>query len=236
MSDYSPADRPPGSPATGWEGSTAGPRQNQGFGKRTSLNSTPPPLPSQDSPPLQHNAPASAANPARRKPWPLQTPPPSVQHERTAERGTPTYNEQPGSYGDPDTRPGRHRTTSRFGAISYAAVGFLAGAAFWHAVGFWNLVHDAVFSGPRLEAGSQPQYATRPPVVRAFDEEVLRYANDKPTKFSPSRVVTGSIKKPAPGHVDDRMPVAAPARRQPAAAKNTAKNSWQPAVTKSPSQ
>jgi len=67
---------------------------------------------------------------------------------------------QPLDAGEPTNRPGatekeQHhplktsRTVTTKSRLFPAVVGFIAGAVFWHLVGFWSLVADMVFSGPR---------------------------------------------------------------------------------------
>lgn len=239
MSDTSPATRHTDSSDNVRDGGTLRARQSRGFGKRPSLPPMPPPLPSAS--PAQHQP--TEAPVENRRPWPLDARP-SAQRDRPTQDATDTTvhnsaaqspHEEP-THVDPYHVSGRRRGSGAFSAFGYAAIGFIAGAAFWHAIGFWTLVHDAVFSGPRMQAGTQrPQYANRPPVVRAFDEEVLRYANDPETRLSPSRIVTGSIKKPV------AAPQPRPAKSQQAAEFNTQvfkiepEISWQPAVKKAAS-
>ena len=43
-------------------------------------------------------------------------------------------------------KPTKARRSARSAAV-WAAVGFIAGAVFWHAVGFWSFVSDVVLKG-----------------------------------------------------------------------------------------
>ncbi|MCH9808272.1 MAG: hypothetical protein K0U74_11120 [Alphaproteobacteria bacterium] len=238
MSDHSPTANRPRQPAVNSDsrtnsGGVTAPG-SQRFGKRSVLPSVPPPLPGSLGSPAP-DAQSDADGHPRRQPWPLQQS--SASNDRapaTAESPAPNRPENiPDMAPDSSRQPNSRRTSSRFAGIGYAATGFVAGAAFWHAVGFWTLVHDAVFSGPRLEAQqSQSQYANSPPVVRAFDEEVLRYANDPANKLSPARITTGSVNRSKPNvHTKATAPNDRPALAQPPPA-----NSWQPAVNKTPGQ
>lgn len=236
MSDTSPATRHTERSDNVRDGGASKARQSRGFGNRPSPPPMPPPLPSASQAKHQPiNTPVE-----NRRPWPLDARP-SAHRGRLTQGATdtiaapPSAHEEP-NHVDPNHVSSRRRGSGAFGAFGYTAIGFIAGAAFWHAIGFWTLVHDAVFSGPRMQASTQrPQYANRPPVVRAFDEEVLRYANDPETRLSPSRIVTGSIKKPV------AAPQPRPAKSQQAADFNTQvlkiepEISWQPAVKKAAS-
>jgi hypothetical protein len=67
----------------------------------------------------------------------------------------------------------------------YGVAGFVLGVAFWHAVGFWDFVSEAVFSGPRTQE------------VRSDSEN--RFAASRNAFSAGSAIETGSIKS-APGN------------------------------------
>ena len=176
------------------------------------------------------------------QPWPLQQLPVDLDAEPGIAPGEP---HQPAPHAANTRAPARARTSGA--AIAYTTLGFLAGVVFWHAVGFWTLVHDAVFSGPRLEARTEPlDRALAPPPVVPFDEEKLRDHARRPTAAdvdawqAPQNVTTGSINSPsadaamparpqvrAPAPVDDR-------RDAPPVLTTPGGITWQPAVSKAP--
>lgn len=41
--------------------------------------------------------------------------------------------------------------------VASTAVGFVAGAVFWHCIGFWGFVRDVVLKGPTIEAQAVAQ-------------------------------------------------------------------------------
>lgn len=74
-------------------------------------------------------------------------------------------------------------------SLMFAVVGFLAGVAFWHTVGFWTFVTDVVLNGPDGEArvaGSSPVIRKAPP-----RGEVLGASAGA---VRPSQITTGSVK------------------------------------------
>ncbi|MBU2581919.1 MAG: hypothetical protein KJ622_09395 [Alphaproteobacteria bacterium] len=176
-----------------------------------------------------------------RQPWPLQSAP-----EHEFDRRTSYAPDHPSAYRkhprDPESTPARN-PTRRASAAGYLMMGFIAGAVFWHAVGFWNLVHDAVFSGPRLLAqDGQPlpvvtaPPADKPPATAAFDEEKLRGSAVRPASAGaipgPSRITTGSIESPAP--VEVVRPSRAAQPRSPAVAPDTQLPSQEPPIMMGP--
>lgn len=180
--------------------------------------------------------PARSTEPAKVDPWPL----PGSKH-RHGHQNADT------AVGSP--KPGRAK------AYGYALAGFLFGIAFWHAVGFWGLVHDAVFSGPRQTASHRyeapPAPAAAPGPAQAagtFDERSLRNYSQRPASGA-ADIATGSIETPAPSAANRQSPssaqeplpepasvpldeTSAPAAAAPVATEN-AVQSWQPAVTTS---
>ncbi|MBU1211122.1 MAG: hypothetical protein KJ587_07610 [Alphaproteobacteria bacterium] len=211
--------------------------------------------PAGQSAPKFGRRPAHAAPPLPRQPqlrwpqpWPLQQASFAPNAEPRRESAEPhqsathqSATHQSATLAAKTPAPARARTPGS--AMTYASLGFLAGIVFWHAVGFWTLVHDAVFSGPRLEAGAKPlvPVVTAPPDF-AFDEEKLRYSARRPTAVDvwqrPQDFTTGSIKSPSgdaamPARPQARAPVedrgdAAPVLTAPGAI------TWKPAVSKAP--
>lgn len=174
-------------------------------------------------------------HPPHPEPWPLQ----QLASETTS---FSAGGDSPPSDGEHGTSTRRVRQRSAISAVAFTAIGFIAGVAFWHAVGFWGLVHDAVFSGPRLQANAHPPAGVAPPALPSieFDEQDLRWHAVRPTPIQPSSIMTGSIGEP--NSPDTLVPAA---QAQPAAGvgapppdhKVTAgsrENSWLPAVTTVP--
>ena len=228
---------PPHLPGTGF-GEPPGPSRREGdyaerpavrpeaqFGHRPA-HAVPPPL---------HRSPQLR----RPQPWPLQQP---TDAAATSYQGDP--NESYATSADfADTPAPTSRRRHRGSAIAYTTLGFLAGVVFWHAVGFWTLVHRAVFSGPRLEVSAEPAIpvVTARPVV-AFDEEKLRDSARRPSANDPwqrpQNITTGSIgTPPAPVPVPAQPHAGAPAQIEnhtDNAAVQAAPGgiSWQPAVSR----
>lgn len=136
-----------------------------------------------------------------------------------------------------------HRRSPRrswVGACLYGTLGFAAGVAFWHAVGFWNLVHEAVFSGPRLEASARvapPRPGPAPPRSVGFDEQQLRHHATRPSAPGQAGISTGSIGPAYPNSATQPVrPQAHPSPKTPHALEEPVTLtgpggiSWQPAV------
>ncbi len=179
--------------------------------------------------------------------------------QRNAYAAAPSFEPAPLRDDPAPDEPGQVETAPTGGRLHtglIATVGFLAGIAFWHAVGFWTLVHDAVFSGPRFqdapiyraERSNTPQL-TAPPqrypstAISEFDTpaDERRALAAPPTKFSPVRITTGSIRRdepaaPAPQPAQSNPQAAAPAPR-PEAIDSPAVNdeiNWLPAISTDP--
>ncbi len=168
-------------------------------------------------PPLHGEAPATG-----QQPWPLTLDPEQDGHAA----GIALPQESSPS------KPPRRRS-SVFAAISYISLGFVAGAGFWHAVGFWTLVQNAVFSGPRQKlAAPQPFPASRPAAI--FNEEELR--NFSRRRVAPDRppISTGSIGAPIPAIAADPQPATMPADDAEQESPGPGGIAWQPAVKPSP--
>ncbi len=199
----------------------------QHFGRRTA-GTAPPPLPRQPNVHRQH-------------PWPLQSQANAnsqllqVESSDSVPAGEEVATVQP----PPVARSG-------FSAVGYTAIGFLAGALFWHAVGFWTLVHDAVFSGPRLESRTQQTVpVVAAPPVATFDERTLRNHVTRSTASQAwedtQKIATGSISASAPSPKTSAKPQVSPPPR-PAGASNVdprfvtgpETTTWQPAVSRTP--
>ncbi len=177
----------------------------QSFGCHSAV--APPPLPSQT--PRQH-------------PWPLQ--PVDERQPHSTKPSPPTS--------DASAKPQRQRRS--VGApLGFITFGFIAGAVFWHAVGFWNLVHSAVFSGPRHEVTAS-HIPALPHPTRSFNEEALRNFSQRPNGPNWPKITTGSISDTAPAiatHPQLASPPDDNAERQPTGPGGI---SWQPAVKTSP--
>jgi hypothetical protein len=179
-------------------------------------------------------APLPIEHPPHPEPWPLQ----QLGNEPTSfSAGGVSL---PSNDEDSPTR--RRRPRSAISAVAFTAIGFVAGVAFWHAVGFWDMVHDAVFSGPRLQASAHPPAAAAPLALPSveFDEQDLRWHAVRPTPIQPDRITTGSIGKPtspdrlAPGaQSQPATGMAAPPPDHEVTA-DPRQNSWLPAVTTVP--
>lgn len=197
------------------------------FGRRPA-EAVPPPLP-----------PRRDAD--RQQPWPLpaQSDPPAepIRIDATDPGQEPEQQQE-------KLHP-RGNGARRYSAIGYTTVGFMAGAVFWHAVGFWSFVHEAVFSGPRSEAHAQPSApAAPPPRAVAFDEEKLRDHAVRSTTTQawqqPQKITTGSIPSAAPSQSEVLQPQVMPAAASDAAqperplVTGPGETSWQPAVSRAP--
>lgn len=164
---------------------------------------------------MPRNQPTANVQPTVRQqqPWPFQ-PQPAVDlphpplkaartqapMQQTASAPSPSSTppaSRPSLSVEPDPAPIRGEPhipakRSAASALIYASVGFLAGAAFWHAVGFWSFVEEAVFSGPRQQASQTFDDFPSRPAARDFDEE--RFASSpEETVTSTSKITTGSI-------------------------------------------
>lgn len=67
---------------------------------------------------------------------------------KVMQQGVSAAPEAPGA--SPAARPRRHIR----GAALWTTVGFVAGAVFWHAVGFWTFMSQLVFDGENVPAQS----------------------------------------------------------------------------------
>ena len=196
------------------------------FGRRPA-DSVPPPLP--ENPHVR-----------RPQPWPLQ--------HRVNTNAEPNLHEAsefpPATDEARDAQP-RANSQRRFTAVGYTTLGFLAGAVFWHAVGFWTLVHEAVFSGPRSEASAyQNVPVVAAPRAVAFDEEKLRDHARRSTSVdvwrNPQNITTGSISAPNPSPATSaktQLQNPAPSESQkadPRLVTGPGETSWQPAVSRAP--
>ena len=172
------------------------------------------------------------------EPWPLD-------QENRQDSGN-TATEYAGS-----ASPQPRRPASSQHPMVIAGFGFLAGAVFWHAVGFWSIVHEAVFSGPRQSAAierSQPaqaapaassvpaQTATSSAAQRQFDERSVReFTRSAPNGSAP--ITTGAIPGAAPATAPITPQQASPPPQPAAAGTGTTSQAdpfaWQPAVTAS---
>ncbi len=202
-------DQPPVMPRARTNAGTAASSTGSSKSLRTALAATPPPLPAEDSAPRQN-------------PWPLTSDP---EHGSGSTESIRAQDE---------ARPKAHRRRSSVGpALGYVTLGFIAGAGLWHAVGFWSLVQNAVFSGPRQKiAAPYPSPAERPAVV--FDEEELRSFSQRRVAPDRAPISTGSIGDPIPAiatHPQAAPTAAASAEHQQAGPGGI---SWQPAVKPSP--
>ncbi len=167
--------------------------------------------------PVPGDAPA-----ARQQPWPLT--PGSEQESRSA---APTQPQ--------DSSPSQEhrRRSSASAAIGYMSLGFIAGAVFWHAVGFWTLVQNAVFSGPRQKLAA-PQPFPAPSPAAMFDEEELR--NFSRRRVAPDRppISTGSIGAPIAEIAAEPQSAKTPAENAEQNSAGPGGITWQPAVRPSP--
>ncbi len=119
------------------------------------------------------------------------------------DQARPTASARPLLPGTPDPvhEPGeknglKKRARPRTGvlpALSYGITGFVLGVAFWHTVGFWNLVSTALFSGPRSVAASPP-----PPLTAT--NSTYRSSSDRPAdtgSITTGSITTGAIAQPS---------------------------------------
>lgn len=161
----------------------------------------PPPLPQQ----RQSQPQEPRAQSPRLQPWPLQ----AATEKRSGPHQPVATDETLQAVAADAGRSSPPQPQRRYSSIAHLLVGFVAGAAFWHAVGFWTLVHDLVFSGPRLTAsdGAPLPVLTATPAAKvpprlAFDEETLRGHATRPAMAGArpemSNITTGSIRAPAP--------------------------------------
>lgn len=202
-------DLPPALPRARTNGGTATSSTSSSKSLDMSSAATPPPMP-------------NAAFAPRQNPWPLT--PGSEQASHSAECSRPQDEAPPRAY---------RRRSSAGPALGYMALGFIAGAGFWHAVGFWSLVQNAVFSGPRQKvAAPHPSPAQRPAVV--FDEQELR--NFSRRRVAPDRapISTGSIGEPIPAIATRPQTDPTPAASTEHQKTGPGGISWQPAVKPSP--
>ncbi|MDX2288955.1 MAG: hypothetical protein NW217_09065 [Hyphomicrobiaceae bacterium] len=81
-------------------------------------------------------------------------------------------------------RPAPARSGPSPSALGWSVLGFVAGIAFWHAVGFWGFVQEAVFSGPRLQVG---------PSVAASHVDEAALASSSRSPRAVSDISTGSL-------------------------------------------
>lgn len=123
------------------------------------------------------NQPPSQSSGQDTAPPPLPVPPSPVSKVR--ETGSPTK------------RP--RRRTGLVPALSYGVAGFVLGAAFWHTVGFWNLVSTALFSGPRNVAAAPPPSMTS--AINSYDVSTGGTAGTSP--ITTGSITTGAIAQPA---------------------------------------
>ena len=181
-------------------------------GRKASPQMEPPPVPQSNPWPLDHLPDDASRAPsivAKARPSFRQTS--TAQHEDRSHEFAPTLHApEPEEYQDDVERYEPAKRSSGRG-ILYACIGFFAGVAFWHAVGFWQFVEEAVFSGPRQQATqSLDTPATRSAAERnEFDEE--RFAKNPPASSpSTSGMTTGSISPVRP--VNPGTTTAAPSK------------------------
>lgn len=89
-------------------------------------------------------------------------------------------------------------------ALYWGGGGFITGIVFWHAVGFWDVVHSAIFSGTPIEASRAGKPAPQP--VAASASGSFAYAIDgaissASSEIGPAPITTGALK--AVGADDD---------------------------------
>lgn len=87
-------------------------------------------------------------------------------------------------------------------AIYWGSAGFITGIIFWHAVGFWDVVHSAIFSGTHIEASRTPN---TPPLMATstpgtFADAIDRAISSAPSEQEPAQITTGAV---APAEATD---------------------------------
>ncbi|MEQ8825050.1 MAG: hypothetical protein RIC14_11815 [Filomicrobium sp.] len=159
------------------------------------LQPTPPSLDSAFAAKLQREARKTPAAPAQ-QPWPLSGTDNTATRSNTQTRSHNKAAHKPTQDTTPNTRAPEVANVSpkaRRGGWIYASLGFLAGAAFWHAVGFWTFVEEAVFSGPRQQTNfTAIEQRPASPTGTIFDEAA--YGTSQAARNTgASKISTGSI-------------------------------------------
>ena len=181
-------------------------------GRKASPQMEPPPVPQPNPWPLDHlpgDAPRAPSIVA--KPRPSLSQAASAPRENRPHEFSPTLHApEPEQVQDDSERYEPPQRSSGRGFL-YACIGFFAGVAFWHAVGFWQFVEEAVFSGPRQQATQTLDTpSTRSAAERnQFDEERFARTPQKPGARS-SNISTGSISPVRP--VNPGTATAAPSK------------------------
>ncbi len=181
-------------------------------GLKPSRQTEPPPVPQPNPWPFEQNS-----GDAPRAPSIVAKARPSLSQATSAERTTgsrefsPTLHapEPDQFHDDTETYEPAKRGSGR--GILYACIGFFAGVAFWHAVGFWQFVEEAVFSGPRQQATQTLDTpSTRSTAERTeFNEERFAKTPQNPGPGA-SNITTGSISPVRP--VNPGTATAAPSK------------------------
>lgn len=81
-------------------------------------------------------------------------------------------------------------------ALYWGGGGFITGVVFWHAVGFWDVVHSAIFSGTPIEASRTEKLAPKPVAASApgsFADAIDRAISSVSSEAEPAPIATGAL-------------------------------------------
>lgn len=82
-------------------------------------------------------------------------------------------------------------------ALYWGGGGFITGIIFWHAVGFWDVVHSAIFSGTPIEASRAGKPVPQPTAASAsgsFADAIDRAIASASSEVEPAPITTGALK------------------------------------------
>lgn len=75
-------------------------------------------------------------------------------------------------------------------ALYFGLGGFLAGVVFWHAVGFWQLMHSTLYSGTPVDVAGSATPGN-------FADAIDRAISSSSSRGQPASITTGAVKSPA---------------------------------------
>lgn len=91
-------------------------------------------------------------------------------------------------------------------ALYWGGGGFVTGIIFWHAVGFWDVVHSAIFSGTHIEASRSVSPPSSPPsrmtasMPASFADAIDRAISSAPSEPGSATITTGAVPPPGETH------------------------------------